>query len=460
MMQSKRFPRLFMIAICAKNNLSAARAQSVAGIDLPYICSTLTFPPHMDIFDKIDRRMQTDLGKYAAVGHGYLTFPKLEGEIGPYMSYRGKRLLNWSLNDYLGLANHPEIRKADAEGAAKYGFAAPMGARMLTGNTDLHEQLDRELAAFVGKEDAYLLNFGYMGCMSTIQALTDRKDVIIYDQLCHACIIDGMMLSQAKRFVFAHNNIAQLEDRLQKAMRIVEETGGGILVVTEGVFGMKGDTGKLDEIAALKDKYPFRLFVDDAHGFGVMGKHGKGTGEHYGVQDKIDVLFDTFAKSMAMIGGFLAADKKVISFLRYNLRSQIYAKSMPLPLAHGALKRLDMLRSMPELREKLWNTTKAMQEGLLARGFQLGELNTPVTPVYLQGTDVEAMHIVQDMRENHGIFVSPVVYPVVEKGVIILRIIPTASHTMEDVERTLEAFSAIRKNLETGAYVDKVPQLG
>lgn len=414
----------------------------------------------MDVFEKIERRMQSDLGKYAEIGHGYLAFPKLTGEIGPHMEFKGKKLLNWSLNDYLGLANHPEVREADAEGARRWGFGSPMGARMLTGNTDYHEQLEQELAAFVGKEDAFLLNFGYQGCMSIIPAVTDRKDVIVYDQLCHACIIDGMSLTLAKRFVFAHNDMAQLEDRLQKALAIVQETGGGILVITEGVFGMKGDTGRLADIVKLKEKYPFRLMVDDAHGFGVMGSKGQGTGEHYGVQDGIDILFDTFAKSMALIGAFVAGNKRLIMYLRYNLRSQIYAKSLPLPLVYGALKRLDLLRSRPELREKLWTVTAAMQNGLRARDFKIGELNTPVTPVYMQGTDIEAMHIVQDMRENHSIFVSPVIYPVVERGAMILRIIPTASHTMDDVERTLKAFEAIRHNLATGAYVDKVPQLG
>ncbi|MCE3008384.1 MAG: pyridoxal phosphate-dependent aminotransferase family protein [Bacteroidetes bacterium] len=413
----------------------------------------------MDVFDKIDRRMQSDLGKYAEIGHGYLSFPKLVGDIGPHMEFRGKQLLNWSLNDYLGLANHPEVRAADTEGARRWGLASPMGARMLTGNTDYHEQLEQELAAFVEKEDGFLLNYGYQGCMSIIPAITDRKDVIVYDQLCHACIIDGMMLSLAKRFVFAHNDMEQLEDRLKKAEAIVKETGGGILVITEGVFGMKGDTGRLDLIAALKSKYSFRLMVDDAHGFGVMGAHGRGTGEYYGVQDKIDILFDTFAKSMALIGAFVAGEKKLINYLRYNLRSQIYAKSLPMPLVWGALKRLELLRSKPELREKLWTITHAIQNGLRQRGFDIGELNTPVTPVYMNGSDVEAMNIVADLRGNHRIFTSAVVYPVVERGVIILRIIPTASHSLEDVERTLAAFEDIRTKLNAGAYVDKVPQL-
>jgi len=413
----------------------------------------------MDIFDKIDHLMQSDLAKYAQVGHGYLSFPKLEGEISPRMKFRGKEVLCWSLNNYLGLANHPEVRKADAESAAKYGLAAPMGSRMLTGNTDFHEQFELEASKFVQKEDSILLNFGYQGVTSIIPAITDRRDVIVYDQLSHACIIDGMMMSLAKRFVFAHNDMAQLEQRLQNAMRICEQTGGGILVITEGVFGMKGDTGRLDEICKLKEKYPFRIFLDDAHGFGVMGKTGAGTGEHYEVQDKIDLYFTTFAKSMAMIGAFVSGDRRVIQFLRYNLRSQIYAKTTPMPLVIGALKRLELLRSQPELRSNLWKIVNAIQDGLKARGFDIGVTNSPVTPVYMKGTDIEAIHIVRDLREIHGVFVSGVTYPVVEKGVIMLRIIPTAVHTLDDVAYTLDAFSAIAEKLSSGAYVGKMPVL-
>lgn len=418
---------------------------------------TLDLITSVDIFSKIEKLMGSDLAKYAQVGHGYLSFPKLEGEIGPYMQFNGKTVLCWSLNNYLGLANHPEIRKTDAEGALRYGLAAPMGSRMLTGNSVLHEQFEREASAFVGKEDTYLLNYGYQGVLSAIQSLTDRRDVIVYDQLSHACIIDGMNLSLAKRFVFAHNDMQQLEDRLQKAQRIVAETGGGILVITEGVFGMKGDTGRLDQIVALKAKYPFRLFVDDAHGFGVMGSTGAGTGEHYGVQDQIDLYFTTFAKSMAMIGAFLSGDAPVIQYLRYNMRSQIYAKSMPYPLVVGALKRLEMLRSMPELRENLWNIVHALQNGLKARGFDIGITNSPVTPVYLHGSDIQAMQIVHDLRENFGIFVSGVTYPVVEKGVIMLRIIPTAAHSLDDVAKTLDGFSEVQNKLATGQYAESLP---
>ena len=401
--------------------------------------------------------MNTDLAQYAQVGHGYLSFPKLEGEISPHMMFNNKEVLCWSLNNYLGLANHPEVRETDANASRDFGLAAPMGSRMLTGNSDLHEQFEREASEFVGKQDTYLLNYGYQGVLSAIQSLTDRKDVIVYDQLSHACIIDGMNLSLAKRFVYAHNDIKQLEDRLQKAMRIVERTGGGILVITEGVFGMKGDTGKLDEIAKLKTKYPFRLFVDDAHGFGVMGKTGAGTGEHYGVQDEIDVYFTTFAKSMAMIGAFLSGDRQVVQYLRYNMRSQIYAKSMPYPLVVGALKRLEMLRNRPQLRENLWQIVRSLQSGLKERGFDMGITDSPVTPVYLHGSDIQAMQIVYDLRENFGIFVSGVTYPVVEKGVIMLRIIPTAAHTQEDVNQTLDAFSVVQNKLNNGQYSESLP---
>ncbi|TAE54850.1 MAG: aminotransferase class I/II-fold pyridoxal phosphate-dependent enzyme [Bacteroidetes bacterium] len=406
----------------------------------------------MDIFDKIDRNMATNLGQYASIGHGYLAFPKLEGEILPRMNFRGKEMLVWSLNNYLGLANHPEIRKADAEAAAEFGMAYPMGSRMLTGNSDQHEHFEAEAAAFMQKEDAYLLNYGYQGCMSIIHTLTDRKDVIVYDQLSHACIMDGMSMSLAKRFVFAHNDMEQLEDRLQKAKRIVEQTGGGILIITEGVFGMKGDMGNLAGIAALKEKYGARLFVDDAHGFGTMGATGIGTGEHYGVQDKIDVLFNTFAKSMAGFGAFVAGDKKVINYLKYNMRSQIYAKALCMPMVVGAIKRLEMLRTMPELRTKLWTIVNTLQQGLRERGFDIGPTESPVTPVYLKGSPIEAIGVVADLRENYRIFASGVVYPVVERDVIMLRLIPTASHSEEDVRYTLDAFEQIRAKIEAGAY--------
>jgi glycine C-acetyltransferase len=407
---------------------------------------------NLDIFDKIDRNMATDLGKFAAVGHGYLAYPKLEGEIGPRMKFRGKEVLVWSLNSYLGLANHPEIRKVDAQAAADYGMAYPMGSRVLTGNSDNHEQFEADAAAFMQKESAFMLNFGYQGCASIVQTLTDRRDVIVYDQLSHACIMDGMMMSMAKRLVFAHNNMEQLESRLQRAKKITEQTGGGILIITEGVFGMKGDLGKLDEIAVLKEKYNARLFVDDAHGFGVMGATGIGTGEHFGVQDKIDVLFNTFAKSMAGFGAFVCGDEKVVNYLRYNMRSQIYAKSLCMPMTVGAIKRLEMLRTMPELREKLWHIVNTLQDGLRARGFDIGTTQSPVTPVYLKGDDVEAMGVIADLRENYGIFASGVIYPVVERGVIMLRIIPTAAHSDEDVAYTLKAFEEIRAKIDQGIY--------
>ncbi|MDX1909557.1 MAG: aminotransferase class I/II-fold pyridoxal phosphate-dependent enzyme [Bacteroidia bacterium] len=416
----------------------------------------------MDIFNKIDRNMATDLGQYAAIGHGYLAFPKLEGEIAPRMKFRGKEVLVWSLNNYLGLANHPEIRKADAEAAAEYGLAYPMGSRMLTGNSDIHEHFEKEVAEFMQKEDAYLMNFGYQGCVSIIQSLTDRRDVIVYDQLAHACIIDGMNLSLAKRFMYAHNDMAQLEDRLNKAQRIVEKTGGGILIITEGVFGMRGDLGKLDEVVALKKKFGARLFVDDAHGFGAMGATGIGTGEHFGVQDEIDVLFNTFAKSMAGFGSFVAGSKKVITYLRYNLRSQIYAKALCMPMAAGAVKRLELLRNQPELRERLWHIVNTLQNGLRDRGFDIGDTASPVTPVYLRSphlamTDQEIIAIIVDLRENMGIFASGVTYPVVEKGVIIFRLIPTAVHTDEDVAYTLKCFEQVRAKIDAGVYKSLQP---
>ncbi|HAT65843.1 MAG TPA: 8-amino-7-oxononanoate synthase, partial [Flavobacteriaceae bacterium] len=368
------------------------------------------------------------------------------------MKFQGKEVITWSINDYLGLANHPEVRKADAEAGVKYGSAYPMGARMMSGHTDLHEKLQRELAAFVHKEAAYLLNFGYQGMVSTIDALVSKDDVIVYDVDAHACIIDGVRLHLGQRFTYKHNDMESIEKNLRRAEKVAEKTGGGILLISEGVFGMRGEQGKLKEIVALKKKFNFRLFVDDAHGFGTLGKTGAGAGEEQGVQDEIDVYFATFAKSMASTGAFIAADEEIINYLKYNLRSQMFAKSLQMQLVEGALKRLDMIRTMPELKNKLWENVNALQGGLRERGFDLGTTQSCVTPVYLKGSIPEAMALVKDLRENHGIFCSIVVYPVIPKGLILLRLIPTASHTMEDIEETLNAFSAIRERLENGTY--------
>jgi glycine C-acetyltransferase len=368
------------------------------------------------------------------------------------MIFRGKERLVWSLNNYLGLANHPEVRKADADGSKDYGLALPMGARMMSGNSNLHEQLEAELSAFMNKEDTILLNFGYQGIMSAIDALVDRHDVIVYDSEAHACILDGLRLHMGKRFVFPHNNIENLEKQLERATKLVADTNGGILVISEGVFGMSGDMGKLKEIVELKKKFNFRLFVDDAHGFGTMGKTGAGTAEHQGVQDGVDIYFGTFAKSMALIGAFISSDEQVVEYLRYNTRSQIFAKALPMPLVVGALKRLELLRSKPELRERLWTITNALQSGLKSAGFEIGNTESPVTPVFLNGTIPEATNLILDLRENYDIFCSMVVYPVVPKGIIMLRLIPTAVHTLEDVSYTIDAFKKIQENLKAGKY--------
>lgn len=405
----------------------------------------------MDIFEKI-KKNRGPLGQHAKESHGYFTFPKLEGEIGNKMTFRGKECIVWSLNNYIGLANHPEIRKADADAAAEWGMAYPMGARMMSGQTKYHEQLERELAEFMQKEDTILLNFGYQGMVSAIDSLVDRNDVIVYDSESHACILDGMRLHLGKRFVFKHNDIEDLKKQLGRAERLVEGTNGGILVITEGVFGMAGDQGKLKEIVALKSEHNFRLFVDDAHGFGTMGEHGRGAGEAQGVQDGIDVYFGTFAKAMASVGGFIAADEQVIEYLRYNMRSQIFAKSLPMPIVIGALKRLELLRNKPELREKLWTVVNALQSGLREAGFDIGVTNSPVTPVFLKGTLGEATNVTLDLRENYNIFCSIVVYPVVPKDVIMLRLIPTAVHTMEDVQYTIDTFKKVQTKLKAGEY--------
>ena len=408
----------------------------------------------MDIFEKLllDRG---PLGRHQTIEEGYFMFPKLEGEIGPRMKFRGKEVLTWSLNNYIGLANHPEVREADAQAAKDWGLGYPMGARMMSGNTVFHEKLEQELADFESKETAMLLNYGYQGICSVIDAIVDRKDVIVYDAESHASIVDGVRLHMGKRFVFPHNNIENLEKQLERAKRITDETGGGILLITEGVFGMSGNMGSLKEIVALKSKFGFRILLDDAHGFGTMGETGAGAGEAQGVQDEMDLYFSTFAKSMASIGAFVAGDKDVIDFLRYNTRSQIFAKSVPMPLVIGALKRLDLLRNKPELRENLWKIVNALQTGFRSNGFNIGSTNTPVTPVVLNGTVGEAANLSMDLRENYGIFCSVVIYPVVPKGSIILRIIPTSDHSLEDVEMTITAFNAIKKKLDDGYYKEQ-----
>lgn len=407
----------------------------------------------MDLFEKllIDKG---PLGKHGEAADGYFMFPKLEGEIAPRMKFRGKEVLTWSLNNYLGLANHPEVRKVDGEAAMEWGLALPMGARMMSGNSNLHEQLENDLASFVHKKAAMLLNYGYQGIMSVIDALVDRKDVIVYDAESHASIVDGVRLHIGKRFVYPHNDMASLERQLERATKITKETGGGILVITEGVFGMSGNMGDLKGVIALKDKFQFRLLVDDAHGFGTMGKTGAGVGEEQGVQDGVDLYFSTFAKSMASIGAFIAGDKHAVEYLRYNTRSQIFAKTLPMPLVVGAIKRLELLKSQPELKDKLWTVVNALQNGLRERGFNIGTTKSPVTPVILNGGVAEAAGLIVDLRENFNIFCSVVIYPVVPKDVIMLRLIPTAVHTLEDVKETITAFDEIKHKLDGGAYLN------
>ncbi|PSL26857.1 glycine C-acetyltransferase [Chitinophaga ginsengisoli] len=415
----------------------------------------------MDIFEKLLKHMGP-IGEHSDRAHGYFAFPKLEGEIGPRMTFRGNEKIVWSLNNYLGLANHPEVRATDAKAAAEYGLAAPMGARMMSGNTNFHEKLEKELSDFMGKEDTTLLNYGYQGIMSAIDAICSRRDVIVYDAECHASIIDGLRLHQGHRYVFKHNDIEDCEKQLKRAEELIKANGGtgGILVITEGVFGMAGDQGKLKEIAALKEKYEFRFLVDDAHGFGTMGKTGAGTGEEQGVQDKIDLLFNTFAKSGASIGAFMSGDKAIINYLRYNMRSQIFAKSVPLPLVIGHLKRVELMRKNPELKNKLWENVNKLQQGLRDRGFNIGRTNSPVTPIYLQGDIPEATAMCLDLRENYNIFCSIVVYPVIPKGQIIYRLIPTAAHNDEDIELTLKAFSETKEKLDKKVYeVAEIPMV-
>jgi len=413
-----------------------------------------------DIFERLIKNYGP-LGQHRERAHGYFAFPKLEGEIGSKMKFRGQEMIVWSLNNYLGLANHPEVRKADADGAAQYGLALPMGARMMSGNSDLHEQLEKELAEFVHMEDSILMNYGYQGIMSAIDAICGRHDVVVYDAECHACIIDGLRMIPGHRFVFKHNDVEDCEKQLHRAQALIDkQQSGGILVITEGVFGMAGDQGCVKEIAALKKKIPFRLLVDDAHGFGTLGATGAGAGEEQGCQDEIDLYFSTFAKSMASIGAFMAGPKNIIDYIRYNIRSQIFAKSLPMPYVVGNLKRLELLRSKPELKANLWKNALALQNGLKERGFDIGKTDSVVTPVYMKGGVEEATAMVMDIRENYKIFCSIVVYPVIPKGHIIYRLIPTAVHTQEEIDLTLKAFSETKAKLDAGAYkVAEIPDM-
>lgn len=412
----------------------------------------------MDLFDKLNVENSV-IGQYAKDAEGYYAFPKLEGQLGSHMMFQGKERLVWSLNNYLGLGNHPEVRKADADAAAEWGMAYPMGARMMSGHTKYHEQLEQELAAFVKKESAYLLNYGYQGMVSIIDSLVDRHDVVVYDSEAHACILDGMRLHVGKRFVYPHNDMENLEKQLQRATKMTETTGGGILLITEGVYGMTGGLGNLKDIVALKKKYIFRILIDDAHGFGTMGKDGRGTHVHYGVEDEIDVYFGTFAKSMAGIGGFVASKPEIIKYLKYNMRSQIYAKSLPMPMVIGALKRLDMIRTRPEFLERLWTIVNNLQKGLRDAGFNIGQTESMVTPVILQGTVADATQVTYDLRENYNIFCSIVTYPVVPKGIILLRIIPTADHSLEDVAYTIKSFKEVKLKLENGLYAKEMKSM-
>ena len=411
-----------------------------------------------DLFEKFSKN-RGSIGQYEDKAHGYFVFPRLEGELGNRMIFQGKERVIWSLNNYLGLANHPEVRKADAEAAAKWGLAYPMGARMMSGNSVLHEKLEQQLAHFVSKEDAYSLNYGYQGMFSIVDCLCSRRDVVVYDAESHACIIDGLRMAPSHRYVFKHNDLEDLEKQLIRASKMIQETGGGILVITEGVFGMAGDQGKLKEICSLKSKYDFRLLVDDAHGFGTMGPTGAGVGEEQGCQDEIDLYFSTFAKSMASIGGFIAGDKSTISYLRYNMRSQIFAKALPMPIVEGNIKRLELLRNKPELKEKLWENVNLLQSQLKENGFNIGKTDSPVTPVYLTGGVVEATQLTMDLRENYNIFCSIVTYPVIPRGHIILRLIPTAMHTLQDIKETIDAFKVVKHKLENKLYPNEFPEV-
>lgn len=396
----------------------------------------------MDLFDKLQGR-PGPLGEFTSDGYGYYTFPRLEGPLGPVMKFNGKDVVVWSINDYLGIGGREDVRKFDGEMAARHGLSTPMGARLMTGNTTQHEKLEEELADFVHKPSALLLNYGYQGIMSVIHALVDRNDFLIYDELSHACIVDGKQLAMAEKFVYKHNDIESLEKQLERAHRKAKPDSS-ILVVTEGAFGMTGDLGNLEEIVALKDKYPFRLLVDDAHGVGTMGEDGSGTGTHLGCHEGIDIYFGTFAKAFALIGAFVATEERVKEFLKANVRSQIFAKSVPLPIVESVRKRLKMIRNNPEWRDQLWENTKKLRQGLIDIGYNVMPAECPVTPVLTKGSTEVCQDIMRKLREDHGIFVSGVAYPVVPKGTVLIRLIPTAAHNDEHIKKTLKGFRAIK----------------
>jgi glycine C-acetyltransferase len=396
----------------------------------------------MDLFEKLENR-PGPLGKFTSNGYGYYTFPKLEGPLGPVMKFNDKDVVVWSINDYLGIGNNEQVREIDTRVTQKYSLSAPMGARLMTGNSTEHEALENELADFVHKPDALLLNYGYQGIMSVIHCLVDRNDFLIYDELSHACIVDGKQLAMGETSVYKHNDIDSLEKQLKRATAKLKPNSS-ILVVTEGVFGMTGDLGKLKEIIALKEKYPFRLLVDDAHGFGTLGDDGSGTGTHLGCQDGVDIYFGTFAKSVALIGAFVATEPRVREFLKANARSQIFAKSLPLPIVATARERIKLIRQNPQWREKLWENTLKLRNGLKDIGYNVLPSESPVTPVLTEGSTELCTTIMRELREEHGVFVSGVAYPVVPKGMVLIRLIPMATHTDKHIEKTLNAFEAIK----------------
>lgn len=400
-----------------------------------------------DVFAKCDTEGGY-FGKYRRAKDKYFTQPVLEGPIGPRMQFEGREVITWSINNYLGLAGDPDIHERARRTVETHGPWTPMGSRLMTGNSNRHMALEARLARFVGKEASVVFNYGYMGVIGTIHSLVDEADTVLIDSLSHACIVDGALLaSRGKQFrVFRHNDMESLEEQLKAANA---NRRGGLLLVTEGLYGMTGDQAPLAPICDLKDLYEARLLIDDAHGFGVMGPTGAGTAEHQGVQDRVDLYFGTFAKSFAAIGGVTAGDERVVDYIRYNARPNIFAKSLPMIYVEAVDAALDLVEKGSDRREQVWHIAHRLQAGLSALGYDLGSTDSPITPVYIPaGSEETAVRAIRLMRSTYGIFVSAVTYPVVPRGVVLFRLTATAAHTDDDVDRTLEAFEKLRNDLD------------
>lgn len=396
----------------------------------------------MLLLEKLEKKGSV-LQKYINY-RGRLHHLELKGKVSNRMIFDNKEYIIWCLNDYLGLMHHPESIEAAAQATTQYGPSYPHSVRLTIGHSSAHDYLEQQLNTLMGYEDSMLVNLGYQGFMSIIDALTDRHDTIIYDQKCHACLIDGVRLHNGRKFAFKHNDINHLETQLQRARKTHNSKEGMIIVVVDGLYSMHGELAKLDEIVRLKKLYNFALFVDDSHAFGVFGKHGKGSPEHYGIEKEVDVYVSTFTKSFGNLGGFVSAKKPIIDFLRFATRSQIFSRSMPLPMVLSVSKNIEIFQREPERRERLWKNTNQFQEGLREMAINIGPSESPIVPIHINGNHQEGLKVFFDLREM-GIFSYIVAYPVVEKNTCLIRMVCTHNHTTIDIEQTLHAFKELKR---------------